>query len=110
MKKTNIILLAAVSAAAAITLSGCVAAVGAGVAAGAVGIMASDSRTVGTVIDDSAIEAKAIDRLDKYSHAKFRESSIGTTSIKNRESGEASSSGASIIILIIGEDIESLTF
>lgn len=43
--------------------------------------MASDSRTVGTVIDDSAIEAKAIDRLDKYSHAKFRESSIGTTSI-----------------------------
>ena len=81
MKKTNIILLAAVSAAAAITLSGCVAAVGAGVAAGAVGIMASDSRTVGTVIDDSAIEAKAIDRLDKYSHAKFRESSIGTTSI-----------------------------
>lgn len=81
MKKTNIIILAAASAAAAISLSGCVAAVGAGVAAGAVGLMATDSRTVGTVIDDSAIEAKAIDRLDKYSHAKFRESSLGTTSI-----------------------------
>jgi len=68
------------SAALALTLAGCVAAVGAGAAAGA--SAAYDRRTAGTIIDDEVIEIKALEAIvqDK---ALFDNAHINVTSYNN---------------------------
>ncbi len=63
MNRTTRLLLALLLLPAAVELTGCAAAAGAGIATGAVA--ANDRRTTGTLIDDEIIEIKVFDELRK---------------------------------------------
>ncbi len=79
MKKIALILCCAL---ASTLFSGCtVAVIGAGAAAGGASQMSGDRRTVGSMVDDSAIESVAIQEIEMIDKIGFSDSSIGTTSI-----------------------------
>ncbi len=77
----RICMTAAAALLAASTLSGCTAVLIAGAAGAGAASVVGERRTMGTMIDDSAIESVAKDEIKSLDEIGYRSSNIGTTSV-----------------------------
>ena len=78
MKTTRLVLLALLSSS---MLSGCAAVLIAGAAGAGSASVVGERRTMGTMIDDSAIESVAHDEIKSIDEIGYSRSNIGTTSV-----------------------------